>query len=412
LLSYLSSLEANYKKKIDFNRDSEGLNYFIKMLGSATLTYARKYQSMPLMETRYKINKSIQIFEDYLIAFLSNTYCMNATELITKRLLKKKHYVYASFLGVLSSFPILKGNVPSQEITKAVMAKVAEIVSIKSLDNINDVFHSHKDAITSLKIQHQAFTSNTFTLHKRSDDIGRSENSMYQLAYFTNQLVSKVTNRERPMFTLYLNDFKKYINGQSRSFDQKIGNDIHINLHDFLVNINEKAVGQIWTAVDLCFLNSFWYLDTDDIKTIGHIKKATDLIFKGCNVYDDISDLEVDLHDKILNSVILLALDKGLCDKGDIYNDSVKLKSKLEREGVIYLTIELGNLMFFKGLEELKKAKDYSSRIDIDALIFSAHILRLFALKKWLMSQNNLLKFLDSYTSRVSDEILEYSEYI
>ena len=90
----------------------------------------------------------------------------------------------------------------------------------------------------------------------------------------------------------------------------------------------------------------------------------------------------------------------------------MKLKSKLEREGVIYLSIELGNLMFLKGLEELKKAKDYSSRIDIDALIFSSHILRLFALKKWLMSQNNLLKFLDSYTSRVSDEILEYSEYI
>ena len=96
MLQLLSSLELNYKKKIDFNSDSEGLHYFIKMLGSATLSYARKYQSMPLLETRYTINKAIHIFENYLTVFLSNKQCINATELLSKRLMKKKHYVYAS----------------------------------------------------------------------------------------------------------------------------------------------------------------------------------------------------------------------------------------------------------------------------------------------------------------------------
>jgi hypothetical protein len=113
-----------------------------------------------------------------------------------------------------------------------------------------------------------------------------------------------------------------------------------------------------------------------------------------------------------LNSVVLLALDKGFIDKSDVYSDPMKLKSKLERDGILYSAIELGNLMFSLGLKELNKAKDYSSRIDIDALIFSVYILRVFSLRKWLMKQHDWWKFLDSRISNVSDEIIVYTKYI
>jgi hypothetical protein len=326
--------------------------------------------------------------------------------------MKRKHYVYAAYLAVVSSLPILKGNVPFQEILKAIIAKIAEIISIKTLDNINDKLHTHKQATDSLVTQLKAFTSKSFQLQDREDEIGRAENSTYQVAYLTNQLVSKATNRRGPAFQFYLEDIERYIKGQKFSFKQKIQENKIINFREFLSNANEKAVGRIWLAVDFCFLNSHWYLDAEDFKVIDLIKKSTELIFKGCNVYDDIADLEEDLKNQILNSVVLLALDTGLCERSDLEQDPIILKSKLERVGAITSALRLGDLMFIKGLEKLEHAKYYTSRIDVEGLKFGTYVLRLFSIRKWLLRQLNPWEFLDVFSPSISDEIMRYEQYI
>ena len=391
--------------------DTEGITRFYKTLCYATLAYATKYRSMPRNKTVKMLEKSISIFEDYLTISLSDFKCMSSSELLEKRLMKRKHYCYAAYLAVISSFPILQGNIPCSETFKAVIAKIAEIVSIKTLDNVNDVFHTPEQAARSLKTQFQAFTSDSLRLPGSHDDIGRAENSTYKLAKFTNTLVSQATNRDGPAFTLYLKDFEKYIQGQALSMNQKLDNDI-IDIREFLQSINEKAVGRVWITVDFCFLNSLWYFDMADLKTMEHVKTAIDLIFKGCNIYDDISDLQVDLDQKILNSVVLLALDNGLCDEHELHDNPSILKSKLESREAFYKALELGNLLFSMGLEELEKAQDYPSRIDIDALKYSTYILRIFSMRKWLTKQYTSRNLYKPFTLHVSDDVMDYEKYI
>ncbi len=337
---------------------------------------------------------------------------MSSTELIERRLMKRKHYVYAAYLGVISSLPILRENIPLSEIIKAVIAKIAAIVSIKSLDNVNDVFHSYKQAVKSLEIQLKAFTSNSFKLKEGHDDIKRAENSMYQLAYFTNQIVSKATNREGPAFKEYKEDFNKFIMGQTASMKQKFRKDSIVDIRDYLRDVNEKAVGRIWVDVDFCFFNSYWYLDSEDFKTIYHLKKGLDLIFKGCNIYDDVCDLEIDLQDNIWNSVIYLALDNNLIKTCELSDNPRILYSKVDKREGLISSIELGNLLLLNGLEEIEKAKHYASKIDIDALKYGINILRLFALRKWLIKQYVPRQFHKLYSLQVSEKIMEYEQYI
>ncbi len=408
----MASSEYVLLRAKDFRKDTEGLNYFYKFVGDATLAYARKFDSMPMKETMNTLKKSIDIFEDCLVTFLSDVRCMSATELLERRLMKKKHYVYAAYLAVISSFPILRENIPSREILKAMIAKIAELASIKSLDNMNDLLHTREQAAKSLRTHLKAFTSDSFKLKERRDDIGRAENSMYQLAYLTNQLVSRATNREGVGFKIYLEDFERYVKGQIYSMKQKTKNGGILDIREFLGKVNEKAVGRVWVAVDFCFLNSFWYLYAEDLKTITQVRKAADLIFKGCNIYDDVADLETDLQDKIWNSVIFLALDKGIIEKNDLDDDPETLKYKLDKGKAMRLAIELGDLIFLNGIRKLEEAEDYASRIDVDALKFSAHIIRLFAMRKWLIRQNISWQLLESFSSNVSDDIMEYAKYI
>lgn len=407
----LSPLKEDVKSDI-LKKDREGLNLLYKIMGVATLAYARRYRAFPFWETTRTLKKSIEVFEDSLKVLLSDAKCMSSRELLERRLMKRKHYVYGAYLGVLSSFPILRGNIPSGEILKAVTAKVAEIVSIKSLDNVNDVMHTREQALNSLRKQHKAFTSNDFQLEERFNDLDRIENSMYQLAWFTNRLVSDATGRRGPAFRIYLEDFDRYIKGQMSSMNQKTGSNVKVDIREFLAEVNEKGVGRVWVSVDFCFLNAFNPLGGEDMKAINLVREAIDLIFKGCNVYDDVADLETDLKEGILNSVIFLALDRGICDERDLNDDPSSLKARLEERDGLYSAIQLGDLMFLEGLEKLERAKEYSSLIDLEGLKFSAYILRIFAMRKWLERQRNPILLARVISPKVSEEIVEYAKYM
>ncbi|MEM2122762.1 MAG: hypothetical protein QXE79_03910 [Candidatus Bathyarchaeia archaeon] len=409
-------LEASLlEERIESNasiRDEEGLSRLYRMVGLASLAYASRYRSMPFKEAMKTLTGSITLFEDALKLLLCDARCMNARELINRRLMKRKHYVYGAYLGVLSSFPVLRGNIPLSGVLSAVTAKVAEIVSIKSLDNVNDALHTRDRALRSLMRQHLAFTSESFQLEDGFDEIARIENSMYQLAWFTNRLVSAATGRIGPAFQIYLEDFQRYIKGQMNSMKQKAGGDVKVDIGEFLSKVNEKGVGRVWVSVDFCFLDAFKTLDGGELKAVNLVREAIDLIFKGCNIYDDVADLEADLKEGILNSVVYLALDKGLCDEDDLEGETSSLKTKLERGGSPYLAVQLGDLLFLEGLRRLESAGEYTSLIDLEGLKFCAYILRLFAMRKWLEKQRNPLLLLKAASPRVSESIAEYSKYI
>ncbi|MBS7645760.1 MAG: hypothetical protein QW569_02115 [Candidatus Bathyarchaeia archaeon] len=405
-----SSLEGGINHT--FGTDREGLGSLYRMAGLASLAYAGRYRSMPFKETMEALKRSIALFEDALELLLSDARCMNPRELLNRRLMKRKHYVYGAYLGVLSSFPVLRRVVPMEGVIKAVTAKVAEIVSIKSLDNVNDALHTRERALRSLERQHKAFTSEAFQLEEDFDEIARMENSMYQLAWFTNRLVSAATGRMGPAFQIYLEDFHRYIRGQMSSMDQKADSDVKVDIRSFLSKVNEKGVGRVWVSVDFCFLNSFNALDGGELEAINLVREAIDLIFKGCNVYDDVADLEADLKEGIINSVVYLALDKGLCGEEDLHGNPSSLKAKIETGGGLYPAVQLGDLIFLEGLRRLEKAGDYTSLMDVEGLKFCAHILRLFAMRKWLEKQRNPLLLLKVASPRVSDSIMEYSKYI
>jgi hypothetical protein len=219
----------------------------------------------------------------------------------------------------------------------------------------------------------------------------------------------------------YLKDFADYINGQIRSMDEKAPDSSpHMTIQDYIQKVNEKSVGKIWVDIDFCFLEkALSGLDLDELKSLSYVRTAADCFFKGCNVYDDIADLEEDLKLGILNSVPLLALDRGMIDEHDLSRDRNELQEILVERKAIDETLQLADLIFFQGINPLLKAKESSQTIDINALIFGAKILRMFAMRKWLLherSANSLLKTAASLGSskmyKISDQIAAYARYL
>ena len=71
-------------------------------------------------------------------------------------------------------------------------------------------------------------------------------------------------------------------------------------------------------------------------------------------------------------------------------------------------------------LEEIEKGKAYTERIDTNALIFNARLLRIFALRKWAFKMNTdgisaCLRSLDTIEklkASIPDRILEFEKGI
>lgn len=395
--------------------DREGLNPLYKLSALTLLAYADRYPSMKAQKTTSTLKRSINMFEELASKALSRAECLSFDELISKRTLKRKHYHYGAYLAVVSSFPILSKAMDDKTILDPVIAKTSEISSIKALDNLNDEHHSNEWALKTMELQRQAFLDQGFQLPNAETPLSRAENSTYALAALTCQILSSHVDFDSATYKVFQADLDKYFKGQMDSMLQKInGRDenARIDIKTFLTSINEKGVGNIWVDVDFCFLEAFQSLEEGEYQAMADIRKAIDLIFKGCNVYDDIADLKVDLAHNIWNSVIYLALDRGHCDENDLAQPPGEAVKSLERAGVFEEAVQLGDLIFLKGVKKLEEAKNYSKVIDVDALKFNAYLLRLFAIRKWLLEAKNPLRLIRILKPTVSDRILSYNRYI
>jgi hypothetical protein len=222
-------------------------------------------------------------------------------------------------------------------------------------------------------------------------------------------------------FKIYKQDVHTFVDGQVDSLRQRIDypREININLKRYLKNVVEKSWGKIWLDYDICFYEgSEGELDQWGRKAVEHIRIGSDYLFKSCLMYDDISDLREDINQGIINSVILLGIEDGACSEDDL--NGTEMAKKIEKNEVMGKAIQMADLFFVKGVEEIKKAKAYTERIDTNALIFNARLIRVFALRKWALKMNTegisacLRSFdtIEGLKARISDRILEFEKNI
>jgi hypothetical protein len=365
--------------------DSEGINTFYKLLGTSLLVCMNNLKSTKFPRSINLIKYTTSQFETQLETRLNDTKHLTSEELLSSKLLKRKHYNYGAYLAALTSLPILSNSAQNKDILSSMIAKTSAISSIKILDNIHDKLVDKETAVKSQRKHLKAFTNNKYNIEKNSDFISKAENSCMNMARWTFEAVKGGLNDNSKSLRIYRKDFTDYIDGQIRSMDEKSNKTKNLpTIQEYIKKVNEKSVGKIWVDIDFCFLEkALGQLDKNNLQAILLIREAADYFFKGCNLYDDIADLEEDLSFGIFNSVPLLAIDRGKINHSDLKIEKNKLMKKLQNQDSINEALQLADLIFLKGFEPLNKAKELNDVADIDALIFGAKILRMFAIRKW-----------------------------
>lgn len=398
----------------------EGLNLFYKLAGLAALMYMKRYPSID-KRTSFGVERSIGYFKGRLNEMSQNPLYLGGEKLEKLKFLKEKYYIYGTYLAATSTFPILY-SFGSSDCIRSIFAKTAAVASAKMLDNINDRWHSIDDAITSLEIYDRALSKGDFELNDcyRNETLRKAENSAFTIAHWAYQILS-CHAMDTHFFEVYKQDVHTFVNGQVDSLKQRIDytHEININLTSYLNNVVEKSWGKIWFDYDICFYEGdAGELDQGGRKAVEHLRRGVDYIFKSCLMYDDISDLREDINQGIINSVILLGIEDGTYSEDDF--KKAKMLKKIEKNEVMENASQMADLFFVRGVEEIEKGKSCTERMDTNALIFNARLLRIFALRKWAFKMNTegmsacLRSFdtIERLKARISDRILELEKAI
>jgi len=383
------------------NGKKEGLNLLYKLGALLLLKYMAKYPSIDFNRVINTTRIVIRMFEAKLKELEKDENCLDVESLKQHKLLKEKHYVYAAFLGALSSYPILYKVADEKVITSAIFAKTAMGTSCKVLDNVNDTLHSFDDAINSMHNYYLALTTGHFNVKSDDNWVSKAENSSHVMASWAYDTITSICGKPK-MFNVYVRDVEECIKGQLESFYQKRDKYAYNNLTlaDYSQRISGKGIGKIWVDMDFCFFEkSLGKIGYDEIKAINLIGKSLDLIFRSTLFYDDVVDLKEDLESDIVNSTLMLGLELGKVSIEDIISKEPTLIDKVGKNGLISDTISVGDIFYLAGASYLTKAKTYSKFMDSDALLFCAKVLRLFNLRKLVMEKKNfksLATFLQS----------------
>ncbi len=378
-----------------------------------------RFRSTKFSKTLRLIVSAVKNFEQRL-AGLDNRHCLSLEELTLFGFLKKKHYYYGAYLSALTSIPMLSPSIDCTQALYSMVAKTSAITSIKILDDISDRLRNKQEAVESQRKHLRAFTEELFDLvYARALDyeqsfIRRAENSCMSIARWTFELVNRGLRRDSEMLRVYRRDFEDYIDGQTKSMDEKAdGAAPATTIQDYIRKINEKSVGKIWVDIDFCFFEkSRGSLGPDDSDSILCVRKAADHFFKGCNIYDDVADLEEDLKCGIFNSVPLLALDNGKIDRSDLKRDKMELLRILRQRDAVNDAVYLGDLFFLQGFRPLMEVRRLAELMDINAIIFGAKILRMFAIRKWLIHEPNSNSLTKTALSMGSEKLYRIPEHV
>lgn len=357
------------------------------------LKYMSRYDSMRSADVLKTVKQNIECFEYKLNKIVEHPY-MGADILRRYSLLKNKYYIYAAFLAAISSYPILYRATDQDTIRKSIFSKTAMVTSIKLLDNINDSHHTFEEAVKSQQRYLQALTSGEFNFCLESDKmewVHRAENTAHLIATWAYDSMADCS--ESLTFKMFVEDVDEYIEGQIASFYQKRDKYLieQMTLADFLNKVSSKCFGKPWIDIDFCFYERTLHsIDNREVISLRLINKSLDMIFKSLLFYDDITDLNEDVENGIINTTMMLGLDSEKIIAKDLDKGNSYLIKKLEKEGVIEDAMNVGNMLYLGGIDYLKEAKMYTSKIDIDALIFCSRVLRMFLLRKFVAEKKNL----------------------
>ena len=108
-------------------------------------------------------------------------------EMLELGVMKKKYIPYSAYMAAISAYPLLSRVASQKQLLSTILAKMALILSIKVLDNINDTFHTTEEAADSLQRQASAIVYGVYATQQPSTPVKKSENSCILLALLVNK---------------------------------------------------------------------------------------------------------------------------------------------------------------------------------------------------------------------------------
>lgn len=329
---------------------------------------------------------------------LSSPSLASYDELVEAGIMKRKYIIYSAYMATLSSYPLLARVAGLRGTVSTILAKMTLITSIKMLDNLNDTLHTREEAANSLERQTEAMAKGVFTPVEGEDLKTRAENSSLLLSTLIHRWISTATPRAHRMRRIFLDDLRRYMDGQRQSFSQRsFGDREQLDIYTYLRCVNEKSIGRIWVGLDLCMLEHSSVGLDDEI--INGLRESFDYLFKSCNIYDDVADLDVDMAGGIWNSVVYLGIDRGEIKPGG----KISLGRSLLRD-----TVRLGDLHYLNAVECVKRVGRVLG-FDMGGLLKCFMVLRYFVMRKWFFRSKNPLDLLDFMNVRVPLYIQRYA---
>ncbi len=377
----------------------EGLNSLYKLSAFAILAFLNKNESMKLRRSIAMLRKIIVAYDRMLRGLSKRSYCLSYQEIINHGFMKKKHWMYAAYMSLISSLPLLYKLCKEDDILQAAIAKTSFGAGVKLLDNLNDYCHSVEDAIYSLRNLLSAYISGLYEpkVNGNNKIINMAENSALDIsAWIYNILnVLRLENKIDITFDWYVNDAKKLIMGQIESLMHKKGSDEAPTMKNYIERIIEKSIGDVWIDIDLCFMESAMKdcMTGKLVNSLMLLKSGISMVFKATILYDDIVDIYEDIRSNSINSMLLLGMERGLIRQNVIKDVNAKeLINFLISSGILKDIVKLGDVMHITGIELIQKSisEGLEDIVDENAIIDFCDIMRLFVVRKFLIREKDI----------------------
>jgi len=374
----------------------EGLNFLYKLSALAFLVSFNKHPSLRLRNTLSTILELLETYEHMLRSLSGNPLCLNYERLLELGYMKRKHWVYAAYIGLISSLPVLYKVSSYDNIIRAAIAKTSFGTSVKLLDNLNDNIHELDVALTSLRNLLSAYTRGVYEPNiDREDEVARAENSAFEIGTWIYAMLNANGSEPNDTFEIYVKDVRKLIMGQIDSLSHKDRKRDELpTMKDYMEYILEKNIGDVWFDIDLCFFeNGLGGLTSDEMTALMLVKQGISLVFKAAGLYDDVVDAYEDIMSNSVNSAILLAIERGLLSYDDLHViEPTKTFKILSKARIFDDIIKLGDTMHMAGLNMIKEGLKHpvGQLIDGDALLNICNFIRLFSIRKYLIREKKI----------------------
>lgn len=378
----------------------EGLNPLYKLSAIAILAFLNKNESMKFRRSVAMLRRIMVAYDRMLIGLSGRPYCLGYQEIINQGFMKKKHWMYAAYMSLISSLPLLYKLCKEDDILQANIAKTSFGAGVKLLDNLNDYCHSVEDAVYSLRNLLSAYVSGLYEpkINGNNKIISMAENSALEMSTWIYNILNalRLENKIDITFDWYVNDAKKLIMGQIDSLTHKKRNDEVPTMKNYVERIIEKSIGDVWIDIDLCFMESAMrdYMTDKLVNSLILLKSGISMVFKATILYDDIVDIYEDIRSNSINSMLLLSMERGLIKQNAIKDvNTEELVNFLISNGILKDIVKLGDVMHIAGIELIQKSieEGLEGIVDENAIIDFCNIMRLFVVRKFLIREKDML---------------------